>query len=150
MKTTKLASYSVTPALQRIFVYSALLAYLTTTVYELFMALSQISSNPNLSSYYWVSVYAILCPILFFAIAYALSDKKSKRSARVFIGALLATSGTLALSAVSSLFAHIINAAKITLSTGFWDWFGLQVGIATAFLIAYALVLVALRRTGRF
>lgn len=151
MKSNKSTDYAVSPAIQRIFVYSALAGYLVTTVYEIVMATIQISSNPNLSSYYWVGVYSIILPLIFFVVAYWLSNKKNKYPVRIFASTLLATSGMFAVLASNSLVNHLIVASRSTVfASGFWGWFGLQLVIATVFLVVYVLVLLWLRRSNRF
>jgi len=150
MKTTKLAPYSVSPALQRLFAYSALAAFVLPVGYEVYMAAVQYSTNPNLSAYYWVTIYMLVAPILFFKIAYLLSDKKKSKQARIFISVFLAASGMFALTAINTFVNQLMISLTIVFNDAFWGWLIFEVVTTLTVVALYGLLLLALKRKSGF
>jgi hypothetical protein len=149
MSKTKLAPFSVSPALQRLFVYSALIAFVVPSGYQIYMAASQYASNPNLSSYYWIALYGILAPVLFFVIAYWLSDKKKTLSARLFFSTFLAACGMMLLVAVETLVSQVLIGLTLAFSDAFFDWLWFEICTIAVLTLAYTALLVTLKRLGK-
>lgn len=136
--------------MQRLFVYSALAAFVLPVGYDVYMAAVQYSSNPNLSSYYWVMIYMLAAPILFFAIAYFLSDKKKPAQSRLFVSCFLAACGMFTLVALNTLFSHLMISLTLVFSDAFWDWFNFQLGSAAIVIGFYTVFLMVLKRKSGF
>lgn len=146
MAKSKMAPFSISPALQRLFVFSALAAAIVPMTYQMYMAATQYASNPNLSAYYWIMLYGILSPILFFIVAYMFNDKNKPASGRIFFSVFLATCGMMTLVALDTVVSQSLAALSIAFSDAFWGWFWLQMGMVAIVTVAYATLLAVLKR----
>lgn len=150
MKTVKTVPYSVPPVLQKAFVYSAFAAFAVPAFYQVYQAVMQYASNPNLSSYYWVAAYMLVAPILFFVLAYLLSDRRKPVFSRIFVSTLMSVVGMMVLIALDTFVNQVVMITLRVFSDAFWDWFIFELELVAATLGAYTLFLLALKRSGKF
>jgi hypothetical protein len=143
MAFKKLAPFSVSSAFQKTIIAAALAAFVVDVYSVVEPAITQLSTNPNLSAYYWMGTLLVIAPIVMFALMYVLGGKKN----RFFSATLLTVVGMIVLHALGLLVERAANALSLT--TGFWDWYAMNVITTVAGIAGYAYLVFSLKRSGK-
>lgn len=149
MKTKKPSAKAGTNQVQQLFVFTVFASFTLALAQQLWLALSQLSSNPNLSSFYLTFISISLMPLVTFVASYLLIRRKISLQQKLFESTLVGVIGYTACMGLNVLINTIVWSFEIQYNNLFAS-FGVPTVITLA-VFGFALFYVlTLRKSGRW
>lgn len=152
MKAKK-PSQTVPSFFQKVFVLAVLGAFLTQAVIQLIILKNYYEHVGNSSDsffMYWITLSAIIIPLLFFTVAYFINPKrKLLKLSTFFENIVIASSGILIFTMLWQIRLQLTSSFRITDGSAS-TWITHEAVLAVSTLALYALMLLYFRHTKRW
>jgi hypothetical protein len=143
-KVTKTKGYTVSPLVQWVFIGVVVAFFSLQAAQTLYFMIRQFPSNHNFSGFYWLVMYTLLMPLVFFVAAYWINPGRHSRRVRLFQGLFLGVTGVTLGQMLNQGLSQVLFLAKLPINSSFWQYLlyaGIPYGIALLVFVPFLLYL---------